>query len=87
MALFPTQDEARGFENARALATWAGLANEPFETFEVQVGSQQDRIRNLTMLPQTVINGAATAALVPVPDDDEGHAQAPRRLTPVPKLD
>ena len=77
--LYPTEQEAQGFEHARAAAAWVGLAAEPWAAVQVKTGSFADRLRNVALLPAHVIRAAVAATRLPA----EGGAAEGRPLTPV----
>ena len=60
MALWPTEAAARAFVDARALSTWVGIDDEAFDAVETLLGSFNGRIRNLGMLPASVLVTAIT---------------------------
>ena len=65
MSVFPTEAEARGFADARALLTWAGVPDAAWAAFEAQVGPVGDLIRNIALLPASTVRTAADAATDP----------------------
>ena len=77
MSLWPTEVDARAFADARALTTWAGLSFEAHEAIQVCTGDWQDHVRNLALLPGSVIAAACGAARVPTATGGE------RQLSPV----
>ena len=77
MSLWPSEAAARAFVDARALSTWVGIDDEAFDAVETLLGSFNGRIRNLGMLPASVLVTAITNAQVAV------DANNNRQLTPV----
>ena len=83
MALFPTQIEARAFANARAVVTWAGLGVPAWEAFEAQLGSFNNLIRNVAILPDSIIRQAVGATRLTPPVTTAVQNPVERALTPI----
>ena len=60
-SLFPNEQEARAFADARALLEWAGLSQEIQSAFEKKAGSLGNRIRNLALLTEAMLVQAVKA--------------------------
>ena len=54
--------------DTRAVQTWAGLSDEAFDAVEAQIGSFADNVRNVAIMPASVIAAATQAARVPTPE-------------------
>ena len=82
MSQFPTREEAEAFANTRALSDWVGVAPTIIQAVEAQTGSLSNRIRNLSLLPASIIQAACSMAQVTVPGEgDEPDVQ--RQLSPI----
>ena len=57
---------------------WAGLPQAALQALKARTGALQDSIRNLALLPPSVLSDATAAARVP-----EGSPPVDRQLTPV----
>ena len=83
MSVFPTAVEARAFADARALSTWVGISDAAFDAVENQLGSFNGRIRNLALLPGTLLPPATAAATVVTAAATTTAPETTRRLSPV----
>ena len=83
--LFPQEGEARAFADTRAVLTWVGLSQDAFDAFENQLGSFNRLIRNVALLPGSMIATACSAARIPpaAPTTPGGTPQQGQRLTPI----
>ena len=72
-ALFPSEDDARQLATVRAITTWAGLSQDAHDALVAKVGDLSGHIRNLALLPPTIIDQACKAARVPVADNPNRH--------------
>ena len=63
--------------------TWCGLDGVAFDAIEAELGSFNNLIRNVALLPANMISSACTAATVQPPTPDGGVAPPPHGLTPI----
>ena len=65
MALFPTKEAACEMNSIAALRAWTGAPQAVVKAIEARVGSFDDKTRNLTLIPASVLRAAASAAKLP----------------------
>ena len=78
MAFFPTQPESAEMQNITDVAAWVGVDTSVITAVETQTGNMNDQLRNLALLPGSIIRAAVAAARLPA-----SGSTPERGLTPV----
>eukprot|EP00972_Heterocapsa_arctica_P000261 37454-Heterocapsa_arctica.AAC.1 len=78
MALFPTEAEALAMADLTAVRAWVGVSPVAWNAFTLQIGDPGGPIRNLAMLPHSIVHAAISSTVV-----NTGTPPTPRDFTAV----
>ena len=66
MALFPTEVVAMAWTDIAEVRAFVGIGDVPWDALIVQTGDPGTQLRNIAIIPASVLRSAAAAAVVPV---------------------